>query len=161
LFHLLQNNYLQHEKGPTTNHSIYGVEVNYKSVHMAIADWFNNQGSSIDLRTYVQCEEAYGQWKTSHYMWPREHMMYTRGKTDCARDPEPSKPTYSSTKERMPRLLSEVTAVAKISQIDSIPVGGLSISALRLIVQKTLRTFRAVVRKTRMTNKNREMSPKY
>ncbi|KAE9365433.1 hypothetical protein N431DRAFT_354052 [Stipitochalara longipes BDJ] len=120
---LLQKNQLKYEGGHAIVTSIYGIQVHYRSVHMAIVDWFDNKGCSFDISAYVQHEEAYDQWVTSQSEYLMKHEMHAReGVTDCSCGPVPAAPTYSGD-ERQSRLLSEVLAsIVKRPQIDSIPV---------------------------------------
>jgi hypothetical protein len=107
-----------------------GVNIGYVPVHMAIGDWIDNNGCSYDVDEYKPHAEAHDDWRRSFGDHMRQHIIHVReGETRCTCGPEPEKPTYS-TKERTPRLLSEVLgSIVQVEQIDSIPRKWLEIIA--------------------------------
>lgn len=120
---LLESKQLEHEGGYSITSSMYGgVNIGYKAFHMAIEDWFDSNGASSDLEEYEAHKEAHDRWKMLYDTYLRDHIFHTAvGEAGCSCGPAPEKPAYS-TKQREPRLLSDVlAAVAKVKQIDGLP----------------------------------------
>jgi hypothetical protein len=62
-------------------------------------------------------------WEMFTQFWTSDHVRHIQdGTEECSCSPEPERPTYS-TKERTPRLLSEVLATIEegVEQIDNLP----------------------------------------
>jgi hypothetical protein len=119
---LLESKQLQHDGGFKFVRTISGIAPSYESVHIAIDDWFENAGTSFDLQEYNEHEKAYNEWGILALIRMTDHLRHVEdGDNNCSCDPEPERPIYS-TKERIPRLLSEVLAsITKVEQIDNIP----------------------------------------
>jgi hypothetical protein len=120
---LLAAKQLQHEWGMKLHKNLFRVAPCYYPVHMAVDDWFENAGLSFDLDVYKDHEEAYRMWEMLTQFWTSDHVRHIQDGTErCSCGPEPERPTYS-TKERAPRLLSEVLASIEegVEQIDNLP----------------------------------------
>ncbi|KAE9365414.1 hypothetical protein N431DRAFT_496510 [Stipitochalara longipes BDJ] len=127
---LLAPKQLQHDWGMKLRSGLFGVITCYYPVHMAIDDWFENAGLSFDLDVYTDHKEAYRRWEMLTQFRAMDHVRHIQdGNNECSCDPEPERPIYS-TKERTPRLLSEVLAsIEEVEQIDDIPKEWLEILA--------------------------------
>jgi hypothetical protein len=99
-----------------------GLNTGCKEFHIAIKDWFDSNRAQSALEEYEAHKEAHDSWKMLYDTYLRRHIFYkVVGEAECSCGPAPAKPVYS-TKQREPRLLSDVlAAVSKVKQIDGLP----------------------------------------
>jgi hypothetical protein len=106
-------------------------------MHIAIEDWFNNIGLSLEFENYEKNKKEYRKWQDSAMFRQESHLKHGGDDSECSCSPELEKPSFLAG-QRRPCLLSEVLAASdKVKQIDSIPVAWLEYISEPIEIENT------------------------